>query len=178
VSTVIVLQVWFEVSGAAARAQKFPPRFYDDLLKTGAPVDVSEDIVKDIDRTYPGHTFFEHEVNMGALQRLLTAFAVRNPEIGYCQSLNFVAGMLLLHLPEEDAFWILDVIVNEILPPGYYEYGGVFHLSWAEIGLSLMSAVFVFQRGVNWLTHRPTCPQTAVGRIRTTSFNMPGGSRY
>jgi hypothetical protein len=123
------------MSGAAARAHKFPPHFYEDLLKMGAPLEVSEDIVKDIDRTFPGHTFFEHDVNMGALQRVLTAFAVRNPEIGYCQSLNFVAGMLLLHLPEEDAFWILDVVVNEILPPGYYKCV-LYHLTlWGVLHL-------------------------------------------
>lgn len=82
---------------------------------------MSGDIVKDLDRTYPGHSFFEHSSNISALQRVLTAFAVRNPEVGYCQSMNFVAGMLLLHLPEEEAFWIMDVLVNEILPPGYYK---------------------------------------------------------
>lgn len=38
----------------------------------------------------------------------------------YCQSINFVAGMLLLHMSEEESFWVMDVLVNEILPPAYY----------------------------------------------------------
>ena len=56
-------------------------------------------------------------------QRLLSAIAARNPDIGYCQSLNFLAGMLLMMTREEEmAFWIVDVVVNELMAPDYYTY--------------------------------------------------------
>jgi hypothetical protein len=54
------------------------------------------------------------------LRRVLTAFAVRNPLVGYCQSLNFIAGMLLLFMEEEEAFWMLCTVVERIMPEGTY----------------------------------------------------------
>jgi hypothetical protein len=47
----------------------------------------------------------------------LYAFALYNPRIGYCQSLNFLAGLLLLFVEtEEHAFWLLNVITRVYLP--------------------------------------------------------------
>ncbi|KAF5022901.1 hypothetical protein F66182_5061 [Fusarium sp. NRRL 66182] len=52
-----------------------------------------------------------------SLRRVLTAFAVYNPRIGYCQSLNFLAGLLLLFVDtEEQCFWLLNVITRIYLP--------------------------------------------------------------
>jgi hypothetical protein len=53
-----------------------------------------------------------------ALRRVLQAFALHNPTIGYCQSLNFLAGLLLLFLneDEEKAFILLDIITTQYLP--------------------------------------------------------------
>ncbi|GJN83171.1 hypothetical protein PLIIFM63780_006719 [Purpureocillium lilacinum] len=52
-----------------------------------------------------------------SLRRVLHAFAVYNPRIGYCQSLNFLAGMLLLFVEtEEQCFWLLNVITIIYLP--------------------------------------------------------------
>jgi hypothetical protein len=54
------------------------------------------------------------------LRRVLMAFAVRCPSVGYCQSLNYVAGLLLLFMSEEEAFWMLCTIVERIMPEGMY----------------------------------------------------------
>lgn len=53
-----------------------------------------------------------------SLRRVLRAFAVHNPQIGYCQSLNFIAGLLLLFLDsdEEKAFILLEIITSQHLP--------------------------------------------------------------
>jgi hypothetical protein len=55
---------------------------------------------------------------LGALRRVLQAFAIHNISIGYCQSLNFLAGMLLLFLgeDEEKTFILLNIIANDHLP--------------------------------------------------------------
>jgi hypothetical protein len=54
---------------------------------------------------------------ISALRRVLHAFAIYNPRIGYCQSLNFLAGMLLLFVEtEEQCFWLLNVITSIYLP--------------------------------------------------------------
>ena len=53
-----------------------------------------------------------------SLRRVLQAFAIHNPNIGYCQSLNFIAGLLLLFLNgnEEKAFVLLNIVTTEHLP--------------------------------------------------------------
>jgi hypothetical protein len=70
------------------------------------------EVDRDVDRT--GVESPEARVS---LRKVLVAFAQWNPAIGYCQGLNFVAAELL-HLldTEEDAFWLLVVIVELLTP--------------------------------------------------------------
>ena len=56
-----------------------------------------------------------------SLRRILSAFSLYAPGIGYCQSLNYIAGLLLLFMDEEDAFWTFVVLVQDILPPNIYD---------------------------------------------------------
>ncbi|KAK4450803.1 hypothetical protein QBC34DRAFT_448115 [Podospora aff. communis PSN243] len=100
---------------------------------------VVEDIEKDLHRTFPDNIKFkpprpapEAQEDSGnpqptepppepqiisSLRRVLHAFALYNPRIGYCQSLNFLAGLLLLFVEtEEQAFWLLNVITRVYLP--------------------------------------------------------------
>jgi TBC1 domain family member 6 len=55
---------------------------------------------------------------ISSLRRVLQAFAIHNPSIGYCQSLNFLAGLLLLMLDEDEekAFILLEVITSVHFP--------------------------------------------------------------
>ncbi len=47
-----------------------------------------------------------HRVGQGLLYRILTAFANLDRRVGYCQGMNFVAGLLLLvGMNEPDAFY-------------------------------------------------------------------------
>lgn len=47
------------------------------------------------------------------------AYARHNPSVGYCQAMNFFAGLLLLMMPEENAFWTLVGIIDDYFD-GYY----------------------------------------------------------
>ncbi|KAK4170081.1 putative GTPase-activating protein [Cladorrhinum sp. PSN259] len=104
---------------------------------------IVDDIEKDLYRTFPDNVRFkpppkpqptapadgsdstaashpppdaEPEI-ITSLRRVLHAFALFNPRIGYCQSLNFLAGLLLLFVDtEEQAFWLLNVITRVYLP--------------------------------------------------------------
>jgi Rab-GTPase-TBC domain len=42
-----------------------------------------------------GKTLINQKEGKSALRRVLCAYAMRNPEVGYCQGLNFIAGLLL-----------------------------------------------------------------------------------
>lgn len=65
---------------------------------------------------YFGHS----DKGLASLRRVLQAFALHNRDIGYCQSLNFVAGMMLIFMEEEDAFFLLLTVVEQLLPADYY----------------------------------------------------------
>ena len=67
-ATLSLTQVWYEISGAAARAALFPSDFYTRLSTTGASSQALYEIAKDIDRTFPGHAFFDDAATMAALQ--------------------------------------------------------------------------------------------------------------
>ncbi|KAL1840274.1 hypothetical protein VTJ49DRAFT_652 [Mycothermus thermophilus] len=91
---------------------------------------IVEDIEKDLYRTFPDNVRFkpppppagspvvqEEPEIIASLRRVLNAFALYNPRIGYCQSLNFLAGLLLLFVEtEEQAFWLLNIITRVYLP--------------------------------------------------------------
>eukprot|EP00198_Chlamydomonas_reinhardtii_P012316 XP_001701653.1 RabGAP/TBC protein [Chlamydomonas reinhardtii] len=76
-------------------------------------------IEKDLPRTFPGLQLMETS-GRPALRRVLAAYSLHNSRVGYCQGLNFVAGTLLLFLDEEDAFWCLAALLQDILK-GYYD---------------------------------------------------------
>ncbi|KAK9126859.1 hypothetical protein Scep_015705 [Stephania cephalantha] len=75
-------------------------------------------IEKDLPRTFPGHPALDED-GRNALRRLLTAYARHNPSVGYCQAMNFFAGLLLLLMPEENAFWTLTGLMDSYFD-GYY----------------------------------------------------------
>ena len=110
---------WMLVSGAwNSRPEK---GYYERLLKDNAHRlnPFAEEIEKDVRRSLPEHTAYQSPMGLDALRRVLTAFSWRNPAIGYAQALNIISAVLLLHLREEDAFWILCVIVERLLPDHY-----------------------------------------------------------
>jgi len=57
-------------------------------------------------RTFPSHPYFSAQLGHGqlCLFNILKAYSVLDEEVGYCQGLSFVAGILLMHMKEQDAF--------------------------------------------------------------------------
>lgn len=66
-------------------------------------------ILIDLGRTFPSHSYYSSSLGPGqlALFNLLKAYSLLDPEVGYCQGLSFVAGVLLLHMEESQAFFLL-----------------------------------------------------------------------
>jgi hypothetical protein len=63
--------------------------------------DVGAVIGRDISRTFPTHPLFQTSAGRAKLQRVLHAYAIHDPGVGYCQGMAFVAGILLMNLEEE-----------------------------------------------------------------------------
>ena len=80
-------------------------------------------IENDLGRTFPDNLHFRREpfqqddpIMVKSLRRVLSAFSLYDTNIGYCQSMNFIAGLLLLFMPEERTFWMLVIITKKYLP--------------------------------------------------------------
>ncbi|GFY05647.1 TBC1 domain family member 1 [Trichonephila clavipes] len=84
---------------------------YEELLKQLTSHQHS--ILIDIGRTFPNHPFYSQTLGSGQLSlfNLLKAYSLLDKEVGYCQGLSFVAGILLLHMPEEQAFSLMKYLM-------------------------------------------------------------------
>jgi len=47
-----------------------------------------------------------------ALRRVLRAYSYYDQDVGYCQGMNFIAGMFLTLMSEEEAFWLLVAVMH------------------------------------------------------------------
>lgn len=58
----------------------------------------------------------------GSLRNVLYAYAVRNPSLLYCQGMNYLVGFLLINkFSEEEAFWFLVQLIEDIVMPDYFK---------------------------------------------------------
>ncbi|KAI0305591.1 rab-GTPase-TBC domain-containing protein [Multifurca ochricompacta] len=66
-------------------------------------------IMRDLGRTFPQHEFFTdgHGIGQENLFNVLKAYSIYDPQVGYCQGLPFVVAVLLLNMPDEEAFCLL-----------------------------------------------------------------------
>lgn len=107
--------IWLKCSGAYNK-MLMHPGYYDSLkfspLKYPHPG--TTDIEKDLCRSNASEDATE------AIRSVLCAFIMRNPSIGYCQGMNFLAQRLLVVLKEEEAFWVLTQIIEQYVPLDNY----------------------------------------------------------
>ncbi|ESR60941.1 hypothetical protein CICLE_v10015500mg [Citrus x clementina] len=111
-------KVWFSLSGAAKKKSTVPESYYNDLTKAveGKVTPATKQIDHDLPRTFPGHPWLDTPDGHATLRRVLVGYSFRDSDVGYCQGLNYVAALLLLVMKtEEDAFWMLAVLLENVL---------------------------------------------------------------
>ncbi|XP_031560886.1 rab GTPase-activating protein 1-like isoform X2 [Actinia tenebrosa] len=104
-------QVWQMMAGVEENDDLL--QNYRHLLKRESPTE--QVIVWDIHRTYPAHEYFKEIGGEGqeSLYKISKAYSVYDEEVGYCQGLSFFSAVLLLHMPEEQAFAVLVKMMSE-----------------------------------------------------------------
>ena len=120
---------WFFYAGGGAYLEKHAGLYTSLVSRSEGELSSNdvESIERDLHRTFPDNVHFKPDLRssgssalelplLSSLRRVLRAYALHNPRIGYCQSLNFLAGLLLLFLSEEKAFWMLHIVTTIYLP--------------------------------------------------------------
>lgn len=79
----------------------------------GPSVEASNDIEKDVTRTFPNTKHFASEEGQSSLRNVLRAYATYDTEVAYCQGMNFIAGLLLMYLTEAESFAAMVVLMEE-----------------------------------------------------------------
>ncbi|XP_077014546.1 TBC1 domain family member 4 isoform X2 [Tamandua tetradactyla] len=94
--------------------QQPPDTSYKELLKQLTAQQHA--ILVDLGRTFPTHPYFSVQLGAGQLSlfNLLKAYSLLDKEVGYCQGISFVAGVLLLHMSEEQAFEMLKFLMYDL----------------------------------------------------------------
>jgi len=93
--------------------QKMPELF--QALKMQTHNEYIGDIKKDIYRTFPQYIYFQKpSPGQEMLFNVLNALAQYNTQTGYIQGMNFLAGIILLHLnKDEETFHMMNSILSD-----------------------------------------------------------------
>ncbi|XP_036318860.1 ecotropic viral integration site 5 ortholog isoform X6 [Rhagoletis pomonella] len=119
--------VWQQLCGASDTDKK---QYADYIKATSACEKV---IRRDIARTYPEVDFFKEKDGPGqeALFNVIKAYSLHDREVGYCQGSGFIVGLLLMQMPEEEAFAVLVQIMQQ------HRMRDMFKPSMSELGLCM-----------------------------------------
>eukprot|EP01068_Selenidium_serpulae_P012822 Selendium_serpulae@DN5881_c0_g1_i14.p1 len=162
------------------------PKAYDWFVSAPIAKDVEDQINLDVRRTFPNNKTYkplrlvhahqghqaaagcppecpsatgERTAGLDKLTRVLHAYAAFNPTVSYCQSMNFVAAILLLVLEEDLAFWSLVQLISP-LPVGNI---GISVRSPSSLDMTLPGDSVTSIRSVsgNCATPKPSCNRDA-----------------
>ena len=107
-------EIWLQVSEASSLDKEA----YTTMLDVDSPFEKM--IKKDIKRTFPA-TLTEQDQEK--LFRMLKVFSVFDGNIGYCQGMSFIAGILIKNLSEEESFAVFIQLMHNFQIGSFYQPG-------------------------------------------------------
>lgn len=114
--------MWLQITGVGNRIAS-KQNYYEKLLQARGEDEESnsarDQIGRDLTRTFGANNRMQNEQSRAKLRNVLRCYARHNRAIGYSQSMNYlVSALLLLEFSEEEAFWMLDYII-QLMPDCY-----------------------------------------------------------
>lgn len=116
-------RVWCLLAEIETLQQNYPKNYYSHLQTLALDKQVESEIKNDLDRTFPNHIKFSQKTGQLALFRVLRSYAILDPEVSYTQGMSFIAGMFLLFVDEEQAFWLLLALLTQNGFRGFFVHG-------------------------------------------------------
>ncbi|KAF4670039.1 hypothetical protein FOL47_002270 [Perkinsus chesapeaki] len=128
---------WTVWKACVSHDERFVRNVYWKLTGLGSENEQWGRAIKiDVPRTFPRDQAARtgsqlSEAHLKSLYRILVAYANLNPDVGYCQGMNFVAGLLLLvacpdtntppsSVEEEEVFWVFVCLMEYDGLAGFY----------------------------------------------------------
>lgn len=163
-------EMWELTSGSFYLRLQNPNLYQQTLAQYADQASLAiDEIEKDLNRSLPEYPGFQTEEGIGRLRRVLVAYSWTNEQVGYCQAMNIVVAALLIYTSETQAFFLLSVLCDRLLP-GYYSttmYGTLLdqkvfeslvektmpilwdHLSKSDVQLSVVSLPWFLSLYIN-----------------------------
>ncbi|CAI5713568.1 unnamed protein product [Peronospora destructor] len=113
-------KLWMLASGALLEMCKNEGQFERLLALELKSTEATRQIDVDLHRTVADEDkelWTEEKSSM--MRRVLVAYSFYNPNLGYCQGLNYIVARILQNLGEEEAFYLLIAIIR-LVPDDYY----------------------------------------------------------
>lgn len=113
---------WAAWKTALGVHRRFIPGKYSLLKLAKYDCNCLKIIASDVSRTFTGFSY-----NRKSLENILATYAVCNRDVGYCQGMNYLAGILLLASDsnEEEAFWAFASLMEQKIPADKVNLGGL-----------------------------------------------------
>ncbi|EGG21568.1 ankyrin repeat-containing protein [Cavenderia fasciculata] len=105
-------QAWRLLSESDLMLQK-NKTLYESLLEQSSQSELVIDL--DVNRASRNHIYFRERYGQGqiSLFNVLKAYSNYDQEIGYTQGMSSIATLLVMYLPENEAFWTMERIMNK-----------------------------------------------------------------
>ncbi|CAG9312753.1 unnamed protein product [Blepharisma stoltei] len=116
-------RAWYMMSNTQKVKDYYPKNMYEDIKTSNLRSANMNDINKDLARTFPENVYFRFQGGQEALLNVLRAYSLLDTEVGYCQGMAYLVGVLLMFMDEENAFYLFVNIMYNFDMRGYFLNG-------------------------------------------------------